>query len=111
VGVLLGHWVRERGVLTLEEAVRRLTSLSARLLGITDRGLVREGLAADLVLFDPARIRALPRETVADLPGGGRRIIQRAEGVHAVIVNGQPLIEDGRATGAMPGRVLSPARR
>ncbi len=110
VAVLLGHWVRERGVLTLEEAVRRLTSACASVLGLTDRGLLRAGMAADVVVFDPASFRALPRETVADLPGGGRRIIQRAEGVRAVLVNGQVLLEDGRHTGAMPGRVLSPAR-
>lgn len=110
IGILLGHWVRERGVLSLEEAVRRLTSMSASILGIPDRGLIREGMAADIVIFDPARIRALPREIVRDLPGGGPRIIQRAEGVKAVVVNGEILFEDGKHTGTMPGRVLGSRR-
>ena len=107
-GKLLGHWVRERGVMSLQEAVRRLTSWSASMLGITDRGLIREGLAADLVLFDPATIRALPREFISDLPGGKERIIQRAEGIAAVLVNGQVLIEDNEHTGALPGKLLTP---
>ena len=107
-GLLLGHWVGEKGVMTLEEAVRRLTSMSAGLLGITDRGLLQEGKAADIVIFDPSTIRALPKEVASDLPGGGQRIIQRAEGVKSVMVNGQVLIEDGKHTGALTGKVLSP---
>jgi N-acyl-D-aspartate/D-glutamate deacylase len=105
-GVLLGEWVREKGVMTLEEAVRRLTSMPASVLGITDRGSLKEGAAADVVLFDPDRIGALPREIVNDLPGGGPRIIQRAEGVKEVVVNGQLVFEDGRHTGALPGEML-----
>ena len=104
---LLGHWVREKGVMTLEEAVRRLTSMSAGVLGITDRGLVKEDLAADIVLFDPQKVRALPREVWRDLPGGGERIVMRAEGIEAVIVNGEPLFEAGEHTGAMPGKILA----
>lgn len=105
-GLLLGHWVREKGVMTLEEGVRRLTSMSAKVLGLADRGLLREGMAADVVVFDPASIAALPREILHDVPGGNPRIVQRAVGVKAVIVNGQPLFEDGRHTGALPGKVL-----
>ncbi|MBI3743877.1 MAG: amidohydrolase family protein [Chloroflexi bacterium] len=109
IAVLLGHWVRERGVLSLGEAVRRLTSLPARLMGVADRGVLREGMAADVVVFDPASIKALPREITSDLPHGGRRIIQRAQGVHSVMVNGEVLLTDSKHTGAMPGRLLRPS--
>ncbi|MBM4406429.1 MAG: D-aminoacylase [Chloroflexi bacterium] len=106
---LLGHWVREEHALTLEEAVRRLTSMSAKVLGITDRGILREGLAADIVLFNPESIAAQPRELRNDLPKGGRRLVQRATGIRAVIVNGQMLIDDGKATGALPGSIIGAA--
>jgi N-acyl-D-aspartate/D-glutamate deacylase len=104
--LLIRQWAVERQVLTVEEAVRRLTSLPASLLGIGDRGLIKEGLAADLVIFDPTKLRALPTEMVRDLPGGAERLIQRAEGIAAVLVNGQVLIEGGRHSGAAPGELL-----
>lgn len=107
--VFLRRWVGERGIMSLEEGVRRLTSLPASLLGLSDRGTLVEGMAADIVVFDPATIRALPVETLPDLPGGSERIIQRAEGIQAVIVNGEVLIEDNRHSGAMPGKVVAPA--
>ena len=109
--VFLSKWVRDRGILSLEEGVRRLTSMSARILGLTDRGLVKEGMAADIVVFDPATLGAKPKEMARDLPGGGERIIIRPTGVKAVVVNGQTLYEDGRHTGAMPGGVLSSAAK
>ena len=102
---LLAHWVRAKGVLSLETAVRRLTFEPAMLLGLTDRGLVREGLAADLVVFDPDRVSAGPREERRDLPGGATRIVRRAEGYEATIVNGAVVLRDGEPTGALPGRV------
>ncbi|MCH2170198.1 amidohydrolase family protein [Myxococcota bacterium] len=105
-GRLLGHWVREQGIMPLEEAVRRLTSMSAAVLGVNDRGRLEPGLAADVVIFDPDTIAAGPREWREDVPAGGRRIVQRALGVGAVIVNGQVLIEDGVHTGALPGTIL-----
>jgi N-acyl-D-aspartate/D-glutamate deacylase len=98
--------VREEHALSLEEAVRRLTSMSAKVLGITDRGILREGLAGDIVVFDPDTIAAAPRELRADLPNRGRRLVQRAIGVRAVIVNGRMLIEDGAPTGALPGKII-----
>jgi N-acyl-D-aspartate/D-glutamate deacylase len=104
--VLLGKWVRERGTLTLEEAVRRITSLPAAVAGIPDRGLIREGMAADLTIFDPDAIRALEPRGARDLPAGGWRLVQGCEGVHATVVNGEVLIEEGKHTGALPGRVL-----
>ena len=103
---LLGMWVRDRGALTLEQAVHKLTQQVADIYGLANRGLVRPGYAADLVLFDLATIRACEPEWADDFPGGARRLVQRSEGVHATIVNGQPIYEDGRLTGALPGQVL-----
>jgi N-acyl-D-amino-acid deacylase len=103
---LLSHWVRERQVLSLEEAVRLLTSAPARLYGLGGRGEIRPGYAADLVLFDPATVGLQRTELVADLPGGAARLIQRATGVEYVIVNGEVLIDAGKETAARGGRVL-----
>ena len=103
---LLGYWVRQKHALSLEAAVRRLTFEPALLLGVRDRGLVREGLAADLVVFDPDRVAAGAREDRRDLPGGATRIIRRAVGYRATLVNGEVVLRDGEATGRLPGRVL-----
>jgi len=103
---LLGHWVRERGVLPLEEAVRLLTSVPAERYGLVGRGRLRPGYAADLVLLDPARVATRPTEMVWDLPCGQRRLLQRAEGIEYVYVNGSALVEHGVPTDRRPGRVL-----
>ncbi|TMA51669.1 MAG: amidohydrolase, partial [Deltaproteobacteria bacterium] len=103
---LLGYWVRDKRALSLEAAVRRLTFEPALLLGVRDRGLVREGLAADLVVFDPDRVAAGARENRRDLPGNATRIIRRAVGYRATLVNGEVVLRDGEATGRLPGRVL-----
>jgi N-acyl-D-amino-acid deacylase len=103
---LLGEWVRERKVLTLEQAVRKLTFESASAFGLHDRGMLRPGLAADIVIFDPTTVKAGKETVVTDFPGGGWRIKEEAEGVHYTIVNGQVLLEDGVHTGALPGRVM-----
>ncbi|MGE0222098.1 MAG: amidohydrolase family protein [Acetobacteraceae bacterium] len=103
---LLGEWVRDRKVLTLEQAVRKLTFDSASAFGIYDRGMLRPGLAADIVIFDPDTVRAGKETVVHDFPAGGWRIREEAEGVHYTIVNGQVLLENGEHTGALPGRVL-----
>jgi len=103
---LLGKWVRERQALTLEEGVRRLTSEVAAFFGIRDRGVVAPGKAADLVLFDPDTVDDVPPEYVRDLPGGGKRLVARARGVHATIVSGRVLYEHDVHTGAWPGTVL-----
>ncbi len=103
---LLGYWAREKRALSLEAAVRRLTLEPALLLGLRDRGLVREGVAADLVIFDPDRVAPGDREAWRDLPGGATRIVRRAEGYRAVLVNGQVVLRDGEPTGHLPGRVL-----
>ena len=103
---LLGYWVREKQALRLEEAVHLLSGRPARELGVRDRGLLREGQAADLVLFDPERVAPLERSFVSDLPGGGQRWIQPAAGIESVWVNGEPSLEAGEATGNLCGRTL-----
>ena len=103
---LLGYWVREKGIMTIEEAVRKLTFMTAQVYGLHDRGLVQPGLAADLVVFDPATVGDRAPETIYDLPGGGGRLEQKADGIICTVVNGQVLIENGKHTGALPGTVL-----
>jgi N-acyl-D-aspartate/D-glutamate deacylase len=103
---LLSEWVRDKGIMSLEEGVRRLTFESASAFGIYDRGLLRPGLAADIVIFDPDTVKPLPETIVHDFPAGGWRIKEDAAGIHATIVNGQVLLEEGKHTGALPGRVL-----
>jgi N-acyl-D-aspartate/D-glutamate deacylase len=107
---LLGYWVREQKIMSLEEAVRRLTFDPASAFGIHDRGLLRPGLAADMVIFDPATVNAGKEEALRDLPNDGWRIRVLAEGIHYTIVNGEVLLERGEHTGATPGRVLRNAR-
>ncbi|MEA2640802.1 MAG: N-acyl-D-amino-acid deacylase [Chloroflexota bacterium] len=102
---LLSHWVREKGIMPLEEAIRKLTFIPASLFGLHDRGLVQPGMAADLMVFDPATIGPLEPDEAADLPGGATRRRQLAQGIEWTVVNGQVLIEDGEHTGAYPGRV------
>jgi N-acyl-D-aspartate/D-glutamate deacylase len=102
----LGHWIRERNVMTLEGGVRKLTSMVAAIFGLKDRGLIRPGLAADLVLFDPEKVGDCEPEMASDLPGGEKRLVQKSRGVQMTIVNGEVLTEDGRHSGALPGKVL-----
>jgi len=103
---LLSHWVRAKQVFTLEQAVRMLTLVPATHWGFADRGLVREGFAADLIVFDPDTISPELPEVVNDLPAGARRLVQRARGIAATIVNGEVLLRDGKHTGALPGQLL-----
>jgi N-acyl-D-amino-acid deacylase len=103
---LLSEWVRDKRIMTLEHAVRRLTFDSASAFGLYDRGLLRPGMAADIVIFDPDTVRPLPEVVVHDFPAGGWRMKEPAAGIMAVIVNGEVLMEDGKHTGALPGRVL-----
>jgi N-acyl-D-amino-acid deacylase len=103
---LLSEWVRDKQVMTLEQAVRRLTFDSASIFGLYDRGLLRPGMAADITIFDPNTVRPLPLEVVHDFPTGAKRIKEPAAGIMATVVNGEVLMEDGKHTGALPGRVL-----
>jgi N-acyl-D-aspartate/D-glutamate deacylase len=100
---VLGRYVRERGVLTLEEAVRKMSGATAQRLGLQDRGLLREGFFADVAVFDPDRV--VDRATFPEPH-------QYAEGVEYVLVNGTLVVDGGEHTGARPGRVLyGPGRR
>ena len=103
---VLAYWVRRRQALTLEEGVRMLTLEPASAWGLHDRGLLREGMAADIIVFDPDRVAPEMPEVVNDLPAGARRLRQKATGFRASIVNGQVVLRDGEHTGAFPGRLL-----
>ena len=103
---LLAHWVRQKQALTLEQAVRRLSFDNATHWGFADRGLIREGFAADLVVFDPDTVGPQMPEVMHDLPAGARRLVQRARGISATVVNGETVLRDGKHTGALPGRLL-----
>src|SRR5262249_51370907 len=102
----LGKWIREHHIMSLEQAVKKLTFDSASVFGVYDRGLLRPGLAAAIVIFDPETIKPLNADVVHDLPAGAWRMRELAEGVRCTIVNGEVLIENGQPTGALPGRVL-----
>jgi len=104
---VLGTWVREHHALTLEEAVRRMTSDPADFFGIRDRGRLAPGLAADVTLFDPHTVGSAGRpERRYDLPGGAKRMVMRSQGIEYTIVNGAVTWERGRLTGAHAGAVL-----
>ena len=102
----LHYWVNRRGAFTLEQAVRKMTHDNAEAFEIKDRGLVREGYYADLVLFEADRVRPQLPRIENDLPGGARRLVQKAEGIRATIVNGAVTLENGESTGEFTGQVL-----
>jgi len=104
----LGCWVRDHGIMSLEEAVNKLTFRVASVFGLSDRGLLRSGFAADIAVFDPATVNTLEPEYVQDLPANETRMIQKAAGVPHTVVNGEVVIENGAPTGALPGKVLRP---
>jgi N-acyl-D-aspartate/D-glutamate deacylase len=93
---LLGHWVRDRGVLSLEEAIWRLCGQPAEVFGIEDRGVLEPGTAADIMAFDPTTVAANRLERVYDLPAGADRLIATSIGMQHVWVNGVPIIKDGK---------------
>lgn len=107
----LGCWVRDHGIMSLEEAVNKLTFRVASVFGLSDRGLLRPGFAADIAVFDPATVNTLEPEYVQDLPANETRMIQKAAGVPHTVVNGEVVIQDGAPTGALPGKVLRPNGR
>jgi len=113
---LLGNWVRERKVLTLEQAVHKLTQVQAELFGFTDRGVLRVGAHADIVVFDPATVATGPTKRVRDFPADGERLTaDQPTGMVHTIVNGSFVVRDGRLTDsaldARPGVLVSPAPR
>jgi N-acyl-D-aspartate/D-glutamate deacylase len=97
---------RDHRLASVEEAVHWLTEVPASLLNLKDRGLIKEGWRADLVLFDPDAVGPAPTYARHDLPGGQLRLYAEAKGVKSVLVNGRIIVEDGAHTGALPGRVL-----
>jgi N-acyl-D-aspartate/D-glutamate deacylase len=103
---LLAHWVRGQEALTWEEGIRKLTFDPALAFGFSDRGLVAEGMAADLVVFDPATVAPDLPHAAHDLPAGAGRLTQRAVGIEATVVNGEVLLRQGEHTGALPGSLL-----
>lgn len=107
---LLGNGVRKRGLLSIEEGVRQLTDVPARLYGLTDRGRIAEGHHADLVILDESRIGCGETFTKPDLPGGAGRLYAEAEGIDHVFVAGTEIVQQGEHTGALPGTVLRSGR-
>jgi N-acyl-D-amino-acid deacylase len=103
---LLGHWVRAEQAMTLEAAVRKITFDIASFWGLKGRGLLREGWCADVCIFDPDTISPSMPSLAYDLPAGAERLIQKADGIKATIVNGEVLIKDNEHTGNLPGRLI-----
>ena len=103
---LLGTVVRDKQMLLLKEAIRRLTSVPAQVFGVPLRGTVAAGMIADLVVFDPATVNCGKQEPVRDFPGGGLRYIEKAMGIIHTIVNGKVLFSQGEPQGPLSGRVL-----
>ncbi|MFT5433137.1 MAG: N-acyl-D-amino-acid deacylase [Myxococcota bacterium] len=103
---LLSHWVREKEAFTLEEAVRLITYDTATNWGFHDRGLLREGLTADIAVFDPATVEPRMPEVAHDLPGGSARLKQYADGFLATVVAGEIVLKENQHTGALPGKLL-----
>jgi N-acyl-D-amino-acid deacylase len=103
---MLSHWVREKQAFTLEQAIRMLTFVPASHWGLRNRGLLREGWAADVIIFDPDRIAPMLPELDHDLPAGARRLKQKATGLMATIVNGEVVLRNNEHTGALPGQLL-----
>jgi N-acyl-D-aspartate/D-glutamate deacylase len=109
----LTHWTRDRSrgpKLSLEHVVRMQTRDTARAVGLHDRGVLAAGLRADLNVIDYDALRLHSPEVAHDLPAGGRRLVQRADGYTATVVAGTVTYRDGAATGALPGRLLRSAR-
>jgi N-acyl-D-amino-acid deacylase len=102
----LSHWVRDKQLMSLEEAHWRLSSMIGWAIGIRDRGWLREGMPADIVVYDYEKLQLKPMETARDLPDGDWRRVRRADGYRHVIVNGQVTFEDNICTGALPGKML-----
>ena len=110
---MLTHWTRDRtkgGKFPIEWAVRRLTSETADFFGFKDRGRLKPGLKADVNIIDYEKLQIRRPEVVFDLPAGGRRLVQRAEGYAVTICSGVPIFENGEPTGAMPGKLVRAGR-
>ena len=104
--ILLGLWVRERQVMSLEQAIHKLTFHPASIFGLQGRGLLRPGYAADITIFDPKTVHAEEPEWINDFPANTKRMIQKSIGLHYTIVNGTVINDHGRMTGELPGQVI-----
>jgi N-acyl-D-aspartate/D-glutamate deacylase len=102
---LLSHWVREKQEFSFEQAVRLITYDTATAWGLHDRGLIREGMNADLLVIDPDTVAPLMPTVEHDMPAGAKRLVQKSTGIRYTLVNGQVTLEDCRPTGALPGRL------
>ena len=107
---VLGHWVREHDVMSAEEAVWRLSAYPAQALGLKDRGFLREGAPADVIVYDPDTLDALPQERLFDYPAGEWRLVQKAKGYDRIIVNGVTTFVNGECTQQTPGKLLRHGR-
>jgi N-acyl-D-amino-acid deacylase len=103
---VLGHWVREHAVMSAEEAIWRLSGYPAQAIGLRDRGTLAEGRPADVIVYDPDTVDALPQERLFDYPAGEWRLVQKATGYERIIVNGVTTFIDGECTGETPGHLL-----
>ena len=103
---LLSHWVREKEAFTLEQAVRCITYDTATNWGFHDRGLLREGMIADIAIFDPDNIEPQMPKVAHDLPSGATRLKQYADGMLCTIVAGEVVLKENKHTGALPGKLL-----
>ena len=103
---LLGYWIREHNLMSLEDAHWRLSAYPAQAAGLKGRGFIAEDMAADIIIYDPATVDAGPQERVWDYPANEWRLIQKAVGYHYIIVNGQITFIDGECTQATPGKLL-----
>jgi N-acyl-D-aspartate/D-glutamate deacylase len=106
----LADSLRGRRLVSVERAVELMTDAPARLFGLTDRGRIRDGAFADVVVFDPGAVDSGPAHRVYDLPGDSLRLTAESMGVERVFVNGRPVIESGQPVGELPGRVLRSGR-
>ncbi|MCY3840702.1 MAG: amidohydrolase family protein, partial [Gammaproteobacteria bacterium] len=103
---ILSYWIREAGIYSLGEGIRRMTSGPARVLGLKDRGALKPGLRADINVFDPDKVAERQPVLVHDFPGGAPRYIQKSMGYKTTLVNGEVTLVDGEHTGARAGKVL-----
>ena len=103
---LISYWVREHEIMSLEAAHWRLSSYPAQAAGLKDRGFLREGAPADIIVYDYERLDSGPQERLWDYPGGEMRLVQKATGYERIIVNGVTTFIDGECTDASPGRLL-----
>jgi N-acyl-D-aspartate/D-glutamate deacylase len=103
---LLAHWVRECGIMSLEDAHWRLSAYPAQAVGLRDRGVLAEGKPADVIVYDPDTVDCLDQERLFDYPGDEWRLVQKATGYDRIIVNGVTTFIDGQCTDETPGRLL-----